>query len=61
MVGSTFFIAVALPLVWLALVFLTWLVCRRISPNFLGKRDPEAIFVYAVLLGALVYAVASSV
>ena len=60
MSASNFFLVVVLPLIWLGLVFLTWIIFRRISPEFFGKRDPEVMFVYAILLGAILYAIATS-
>jgi hypothetical protein len=59
--GGNFYVSAVLTIVWLVLVFLMWAICRWISPNVLGKRDPEAIFVYVVLVGAIVYAISTRI
>ena len=51
---------IAIVLVWLGLVGLVQLVARYLSPNFLAKKDPEFLFVVAVLIGAVLYALISN-
>lgn len=51
---------VAITLVWLGLVWVVHMAATRLSPNFLGKKDPEFLFVVGVLVTAILYALLSN-
>lgn len=48
-----------LVVVYVGLVGLVYWIAKRISPGLLGKQDPEFLFLTAVLIAAIFYAVLS--